>query len=58
MLGDTKLESQDRDARGLGEEEEVDTPEEAEALMDNEAAEAGDTTPEADADAEETNRKT
>ncbi|HMA78570.1 MAG TPA: transcription termination factor NusA [Candidatus Paceibacterota bacterium] len=32
-----ETESQDRDARGLGEEEEVDTPEEAEALV-NEAA--------------------
>jgi N utilization substance protein A len=34
-----ETESQDRDARGLGEEEAVDTPEEAEALVD-EAAEA------------------
>lgn len=33
-----ETESQDRDARGLGEEEEVDTPEEAEALVNEEAA--------------------
>ncbi|MAZ29668.1 transcription termination/antitermination protein NusA [bacterium] len=44
-LADTPLdtakdtESQDRDARGLGEEEEIDTPEEAESLV-NEVADA------------------
>lgn len=33
-----ETESQDRDARGLGEEEEIDTPEEAEALVEEASA--------------------
>lgn len=39
----TDTESQDRDARGLGEEEEVDTPEEAEALLEEASAADADT---------------
>jgi N utilization substance protein A len=50
MADDT--ESQDRDARGLGEEEEIDTPEEAEALV-NETA-AADTESTETSDSEET----
>jgi len=50
-IGD-EVESQDRDARGLGEDEAIDTPEEAEALINEEEAAA--TKEMADEAAEET----
>ena len=53
-----EVESQDRDARDVGEEEEVDTPEEAEALVNEEAeADAAEVTEEVEKNTEESEEK-